>query len=108
MRIWLALLLAPVLTLTDQSVAFATVGWACARQQTMVMHAVHAGFLLAILVATFLAWQLWHETVPSEGSDETLKRRHFLAGLAMASGVLSALVTAAMWFPTWIIPACAN
>jgi hypothetical protein len=108
MRTWLALLLAPVLMLADQSIAYATVGWACARQQVLVMHAVHAGFLLAMLVATFLAWQLWHQTVPSEGSDETLKRRHFLAGLAMASGLFSALVTAAMWLPTFIIPACVN
>jgi hypothetical protein len=106
MRIWFALLLAPVLMLTDQSVAYSTTGWACATQHPLAVHGVHAVFLIATMVGTVLAWQLWRDTQPPHGDSETLARRHFLAGLATASGALSALTIAAMWLPVWFIASC--
>jgi len=106
MRIWFALLAAPTLALTDQSIAFAMTGWACANQQTIVMHGVHALFLAAIIAATIWAWGLWRSTSRGKSRDETLARRHFLAGLATASAALSALVIAAMWVPNWMLSPC--
>src|SRR5437867_2641457 len=55
MRTWFALLGAPFLALADQSVSYATVGWSCAHQHTLVVHAVHGVFLAAIVLATLLA-----------------------------------------------------
>jgi hypothetical protein len=106
MRIWFALLLAPILALADQSVAYATTGWACASQHPLALHGVHVVFLLATIFGTVLAWQLWRDTQAQRKASETLARRHFLAGLATASGALSALTIAAMWLPVWFIASC--
>ena len=105
MRIWFALLLAPVLALTDQSVAYATAGWACTHQHAAVVHGVHAVFLAAILAGTLAAWRHWRAT-PARA--EPLASRHFLAGLATASGALSSLVVLAMWIPNWMLSPCFN
>jgi len=108
MRIWLALLLAPILALTDQSVAYAVSGWACSHQQPLAAHGVHLVLLLVVLACTALAAQLWHATRPARSSTHKADVRHFLAGLATASGALSALVIAAMWYPSWVISPCFN
>jgi hypothetical protein len=107
-RIWLGLLVSPLLALSDQSVAYALSGWACAHQQPYATHAAHAVFLAAVLASTFLAWGLWRDTLASAGTGDPVAGRHFLAGLATASGALSALVIAAMWYPTWILSPCYN
>jgi hypothetical protein len=106
MRTWFALLVAPILALTDQSVAYAMTGWACAHQQAVAVHGVHVLFLAATIAGTFAAWGLWRATLPSKTRNETLARRHFLAGLATASGALSALAIAAMWIPNWLLSPC--
>jgi hypothetical protein len=106
MRIWLALLIAPILALTDQSIAFAMTGWACANQQELAMHGVHVLFLAATLAITIAALGPWRATLRAKMRNEALARRHFLAGLATASGALSALVIAAMWVPNWILSPC--
>ena len=106
MRIWFALLVAPTLALADQSVAYATVVWACSHQQVAAVHAVHMLFLAGTAAGAVLAWQLWRATAPARNSSEALGRDHFLAGLATASGALSALAIIAMWVPTWVIAPC--
>ena len=106
MRIWFPLLAAPTLALTDQSIALAMTGWACANQQVFAMHGVHALFLVATVAATVAAWGLWRATSRGKTRNETLARRHFLAGLATASAALSALVIAAMWVPNWMLSPC--
>ena len=103
MRIWFALLAAPILALADQVVAYATVGWACAHE-----HAVHALFLVAVIAGSVPAWQLWHATRSAKAGNETLARRHFLAGLAFASAALSILVIVSMWMPAWVIAPCTD
>lgn len=104
MRTWFALLLAPVLALADQGIALAMASWLCARQHTLPMHALHAAFAAAIVVATLLAWRLWRDTAGA--SDEAIARRHFMAGLAAAMGALCAAVVLAMWIPPWLLSPC--
>jgi hypothetical protein len=106
MRIWFALLAAPILALADQSVSYATIAWACAHQNALVTRAVHVPFLLATVIGTIAAWQLWRATSLGQARDETLARRHFLAGLAMGSSALSVLAITAMWATTWVLPSC--
>jgi 3-methyladenine DNA glycosylase Mpg len=81
-------------------------GWACAHQQAFAMHGVHVIFLAATIAGSIAAGTLWRATTPSKTRSETLGRRHFLAGLATASGALSALVIAAMWIPNWVLSPC--
>jgi hypothetical protein len=106
MRIWFALLVAPILALTDLSVAYALTGWACAHQQVLAMHGVHVLFLAATVIGTLAAWGRWRTTSSWKSRSETLARRHFLAGLATASGALSALAIAAIWIPNWVLSPC--
>lgn len=105
MRIWLALLAAPAFALSDQSIAYALTGWACASQHIAPMHGVHFGFAALSLAATILAAALWRETAVEPKSAE-IARRHFLAGLAMALGAFSTLVILAMWIPNWMLSPC--
>ena len=111
MNIWLALFAAPILALIDQSVSLAAVSWACAYQHAIVLHALHAGFLLATIACAAPAFILWRNGSSQRDNDadgEAFLRRHFLATLAAGSGSLSGLIIVAMWIPTWIIPVCAR
>ena len=109
MKIWLALLAAPVLALMDQVVSFATVGWACAHQHGVAVHAVHALFLVAAMASTVPAFQLWNGVRADKLSgNETLARRHFLASIAVGVGTLSVVIIASMWMPTWVIAVCSD
>ncbi|HEY2863231.1 MAG TPA: hypothetical protein VGK37_06405 [Casimicrobiaceae bacterium] len=107
MRLWFALLVAPLLALTDQAVAFALVHWACERQSVAVLHVSHALFLVIATAAAASAWRRWRETADvSMESGEAALRVHFLAGVAAMVASLSALAIAAMWIPTWMISPC--
>ena len=110
MKIWLALLAAPVLALMDQVVSFATVGWACAHQHNVAVHAVHALFLVAAVASTVPALQLWRGKGAGMniGGNETAARRHFLAIVAVGVGTLSVVIIASMWMPTWVISVCSD
>ena len=104
MAIWFALLLAPTLALADQVIAYAAVGWSCAYERALVVHAIHALFLVTAAASLLPAWRLWSAT--SAAADEATQRRHFLVGLAIAVGALSVLAIAAMWLTTWFIAPC--
>ena len=106
MRIWFALLAVPTLVLVDQSVAYVTALWACTHQNTLAPHVVHAAFLLAAAVGAIMAWQCWRESAPMKTQNETLARRHFLAGLATGAAALSVLVILAMWAVSWVLRSC--
>jgi hypothetical protein len=108
LKIWFALLAAPILALMDQAISYATVGWACAHQHATAVHAVHVFFFVAAAASVMPAWQLWSETRIGRASNEAVARRHFLAGVAVAVGALSVLVIASMWMPTWIIAPCSD
>lgn len=104
MRIWPALLLAPALALADEAIAYAAVDWSCVRGRVLVVHSIHLLFLVAAVATVPSAWRLWKDT-HGPGNDAA-RRRHFLAGLALASAALSVLVIAAMSVPAWFIAPC--
>jgi hypothetical protein len=107
MWIWLALIVAPLLALADQTVAFALVGPECATQSTVLLHASHALFLALVIVATLAAWRMWLKTAAVAATDGSgALQRHFLAGIATTVGALSAAAIVAMWIPTWLISPC--
>jgi hypothetical protein len=107
MRIWLALIVAPLLALTDQAVAFSMVGWACAHQSPALLHASHALFLtLATATAVASCLQLGETGNAEADKREAARQVRFLAGIAATVASLSALAIAAMWIPTWMISSC--
>jgi hypothetical protein len=108
MRIWFALLVVPLLALLDQSVSYATTVWACAHQNTFAVHAVHVPFLVAAAGGAIAAFQGWQRASGSRRENETLARRHFLAGLATGAAALSVLVILAMWAVSWVLRSCVS
>jgi hypothetical protein len=106
MRIWLALIVAPILALADLSVSFATVTWACAHQHSLAVHVVHLLFLGVSLACTLVAWSAWRDPARPVAADAATAQTHFLAGVATATGTLSTAAIAAMWIPAWIIAPC--
>ena len=105
MRIWWPLLLAPILALADQSIAYATAGWACAHQQPVAIHAVHALFLAGCIAGIPMAFGLWRRPLPA-AVEERERVRRFLAGVGVATATLAAAVIAAMWFGASLLSPC--
>ena len=104
MRTWPGLLLAPLLALADQIIAYAAVPWSCVHERAAAVHGLHVLFLVAATVTLWPASRVWRET--RAAANDTDRRRHFLAGMALASAALSVLVIAALWMPTWFIAPC--
>ena len=107
MRSLAALVVAPLLALTDQSVAYAFVGWACAHQHAM--GGVHAVFLAAtLLLAVAAARSLSAAGGPAPGREGEPGDRRMLALLALLASLLACLVIAAMWIPHFAIAPCSS
>jgi hypothetical protein len=106
MATWFALVAVPVLALIDQSVAYTTSVWACAHQNTLVVHAVHVSFLIVAIIGAIVAAHRWRASAGAAGENDSLARVHFLAGLATGAASLSALAIAAMWAVTWVLRPC--
>ncbi len=108
MQIWPALIVAPLLVLSDQSIAFALVGWSCANQTMLAMHGAHLLFLVLSLAATLIAWQRWRETNLEPSHADGTAQTHFLAGVATATGTLSTMAILAMWAAAWVLSSCVS
>ena len=106
MAIWLALLVAPILALADQSVALSMTAWACRGQHALALHVVHLPFAIATAATTLLAWQRWRETAAGPAAGDATARSRFLAGMAIGVSALSLLVIVTMWAPTWLLSSC--
>ena len=105
-RTWPAVLLAPLLALADQSVAYAFVGWSCAHQAMAPLHAVHAAFLVAVLATAVSPSRRLDPDAPPTLQVEEHERRNFFALVGVLTAALSALVIVAMWIPQWFISPC--
>ena len=57
---WPALLLAPLVALSELSIAYSLVSPSCAGQDRTLLHAVAAVSLFLVLAMTVLAWREWH------------------------------------------------
>ncbi|MGN6389128.1 MAG: hypothetical protein ACTHL1_06425 [Burkholderiaceae bacterium] len=109
MSSWPALLLAPLLALISQSVAYALVTPSCARQGTMILHAVYLIALALAVGCTLLAWRERREADAAQRPDDAAERGpRFLASVAALVGTLSCLVIFAMWIPEWFLSPCAS
>jgi hypothetical protein len=117
MGAWPALLIAPLVVLAQQSISLALATPSCHQQTTVALNVVAAAALLLVLLLTALAATGWQaHRLPGDRPlheaecDDTraLRRRRFVAALGTATGLLSALVSLAMWFPVWALSPCAS
>jgi hypothetical protein len=108
---WPALILAPLLALAEQALAYALATPGCAHQQGASLHTVPLVFLLATLAATALAWGDARRHAASAGhadDDRMGANRHFIACAATGVGALASLAIVAMWVPLWWLPPCVS
>jgi len=121
---WPALLLAPLIALSELSIAYALVSPSCASQDRTLLHAVAAASLFLVLAMTALAWREWHgdgvsssdgldarqtaavPTVTRADSADAAERPRFVAQIAVVVGALSTLVSIARWLPVWVLSPC--
>lgn len=106
--IWLALVITPLLALTNLTIVYALVIPACENQSSLTLHAVSVGSLALGLLLTFMAWQQWqkYSILPSHPEDDADVRKNFLPAIASMTGLLSTLVIAAQWIPQWVLSPC--
>jgi hypothetical protein len=127
---WPALLLAPLIALSELSIAYALVSPSCASQDRTLLHAVAAVSLFLVLAMTVLAWREWHGDGDVSGvgvgvgvgvdarqrlavpgvtradSADAAERPRFVAQMAVVVGALSTLVSVALWLPVWVLSPC--
>ena len=107
MAFWLGIVVAPLVMLTQLSLSYALVPWACASQHHHVLDAVAGVCLLATVATTVIGWREVRATRPQRGTPLGA-RRSFLAEVAVAVAALSALSVLAQWATRLAIPPCAG
>jgi len=98
MRIWPALLLAPVLALSSITLGYALITPACAHGEEWLLHAVTLACLAVALLSTFAAWD--------EKARST--KDPFLPLVASWTGAFFSLVIAGQWLAQLILPPCTH
>ena len=97
MMLWLPLLIAPLLVLAEQALAFALTPALCATQRGEWLHAVAAAFVLATALLTVLAVR---------ALSRVDRQRLLFARAAAGVAALSTLTLLALWLPNWVIEPC--
>jgi hypothetical protein len=97
MAIWPAMLLAPLLVLGAQTLAFALAPVLCASQDGAWLHIVAA---LSTLACAALAIIAARQIVRAP------ENRRFFAQVATGVATLSALTLLALWVPVWTLEPC--
>ena len=114
---WPALLLAPLVVLTQVSLAPALVTPSCIGHTLALLHGLAVTCLALTLVFTALAdAQRRHlerkggdaAPAPPRGeSDAHPHRAWMLSRIALGTGALSSAAAFALWIPVWLLPPCA-
>lgn len=105
MASWLGIVVAPAVMLTQLSLAYALVPWACASQHHHVLDAVSAVALAATLAMTAAGWRGMRVARTRQGTPLGA-RQAFLAELAVSVAALSTLSVLAQWATRLAIPPC--
>jgi hypothetical protein len=97
MRLWPAIVLAPLFALTSITLGYALVTPACQHDRPWIVHAVLLASLALSLVTTAVAWLAFQAA-----------RREFLPLVATWSGAFFSLVILAQWIALFFIAPCMN
>jgi hypothetical protein len=97
MATWPALLIAPLLVLAEQALAYALTPALCAAQRGEWLHALAAAFTLGSALVTLQAARALRAADPSQ---------RFFARLGTGVGGLSTVVLLALWLPKWVLEPC--
>ena len=97
MRLWPAIVLAPLFALTSITLGYALVTPACQHDRPWIVHAVLLASLALSLVTTAVAWLAFQAA-----------RREFLPLVATWSGAFFSLVILVLWMAPFFIAPCMN
>jgi hypothetical protein len=101
-------LLAPLAWLLDLQVSYATVKWACAADQRMVLFLLPLGSFAVIGFATWLSWSCWTRLRKGgalEGAH-VRDRSYFLAVAGLAMNALFGLLIITSYAPRALLSPC--
>jgi hypothetical protein len=108
-RLWVPILIAPLVVLAQQAIAYALVPLACERQQHWTIHVVMGTSCAAVLLMTVMAWGAWRTSVANPPIDDMeASRTRFLSIVAVATSALMMLTIAAQWLTTAFVPPCVH
>jgi len=97
-KVWPALLLAPLLALASNHLGYALAAGACERQAEWWLHASFGLSFLFILLVTAMAWREFRRR----------EREETLPLVATWTGAFFALVVAAMWATRLFLDPCTH
>jgi hypothetical protein len=105
---WPGLLVAPILALADQSVAYALLEWSCEHQKIAIPNLAHAVFLVLTLATMAMAWGCWRDRPAGkrEDSGDAATQNSTLGVMAFLVAGLSALIIVGMWYPHLVLAPC--
>ena len=108
MAVWLALLAAPSVMLTNLSVSYALSAHACNPRIALPLHASSAISAAIALILSFVAAANWRQRPAQRDLHEMLPLTEgtFVPAVATAVAALSSLVIFAQWLAVWILPHC--
>jgi hypothetical protein len=111
-RLWMPMLLTPLLALAAQLVAYVLAAVLCERQAGEWIHAVFAAAVLAAALLLRMAWRevrrlvRAHDGAVAVDTDRHAPQRLFLAQAALGLAALSLLSLLAMWIPQAMLSPC--
>ncbi len=105
---WSGIILVPLVFLTQLTLGYALVPWACKSQHDGVLHAVSAVALVLALAGLFVTWREWRRVrdVEPGREDAAAEQPRFLAQVALAVCALFTLGVAGIWFTQWVLAPC--
>jgi hypothetical protein len=106
--LWTGFLLAPAAFLLNLEVAYALVPVACSGRTRLLIHVVHAVFVVLAAVGAMTAlrqWRLTGETWPG-GEGGRLSRSRFMAGVGLLLSLFIVMVIVAQWIPSFVLNPC--
>jgi len=108
MRLWMPIIITPLVVLAQQSANYALVAVECAKQQRFAIHLVSSVSLAITVAGILLAWSAWRGagTVPPDDESTGVSRVRFLAAVGVALSALMALSILAQWLTTAFVPPC--
>ena len=107
-KLWFALLLAPMAWMVGLSAKYAMVPYACGSLESLPMHAVSLVTLLIAIAGTALSWKLWQgsgKELPDERGSPLVRTR-FMSLMGLMGGGLFALAIIAQWISSAFLNPC--
>jgi hypothetical protein len=108
MRLWMPVIVTPIVVLAQQSANYALVALECEKQQRFAIHLVSGTSLVIVLSGMLFAWVTWRSagTESPDDSGQAVSRVRFLAAIGLALSALMALAIVSQWMTAAFVPPC--